>query len=327
MRRAITALTILLSLLSARQARSQEKIRIGYSSVNVHAILVWIAEKRGLYGKYGLSPIQVFIPGGSTNVQALVSGSVDFAQLTAPPGVAANLEGADIVYIASTDDKMAYQLVTRAGIKSAAELRGATLGISRFGSSADFGVRLLVKKLGLDPSRDVTILQVGTELARIAALRAGKIDGTVMNAPYGTEAAKQNFNIIADAGKMGIVYFNTGICASRRFLDGQDAKTLNFMRAYLESIKIFKTERDYTLKALAQFTRIGDVKTLEEGYDYYRERIPSVPYPSLEAMQAVLSQMGEENPKAKRADAKAYISDRFLKRLEEEGFVKKLRSQ
>src|SRR5712692_10133063 len=136
----ITAVVILLCLSFPRQARPQEKIRVGYSSVNVHAILVWIAEKRGLYGKYGLSPLQVFIPGGSTNVQALVSGSVDVAQLTAPPGVAANLEGADIVYIAGTDDKMAYQLVTRAGIKNAADLRGATLGISRFGSSADFGV-------------------------------------------------------------------------------------------------------------------------------------------------------------------------------------------
>jgi NitT/TauT family transport system substrate-binding protein len=327
MRRTAVLLFLLLSTFSPREAAAQEKIAVGYSSVNVHAILVWIAEKRGLYGKYGLSPVQVFIPGGSVNVQALVSGSVDLAQLTAPPGVAANLEGADIVYIAGTDDKMAYQLVTRAGIKSAADLRGATLGISRYGSSADFGVRLLVKKMGLDPARDVTILQVGTELARVAALKAGRIDGTIVNAPYGTEAMKQNFNLLADAGKMNIVYFNTGICGSRRFLDQQEKKTLNFMRAYLESIKIFKTERDYTLKALSQFTRISDLKTLEEGYDYYRERIPRVPYPSLEAMQAVLSQMAEENPKAKRVEAKSYISDRFLRRLDEDGFVKKLWSQ
>ena len=327
MRRAIAVLVILLSLFFTRQAESQEKIRVGYSSINIHAILVWIAEKRGLYGKYGLTPLQVFISGGSINVQALLSGSVDLAQLTGPPGVAANLEGADILYIAGTDDKMAYQLVTRAGIKNAADLRGAKLGISRFGSSADFGVRLLVKKLGLDPARDVAILQVGSELARAGALKAGKIDGTVMNAPYGTEAMKQNFNVIADAGKMGIVYFNTGICGSRKFLDQQEGKTLNFMRAYLESIKIFKTERDYTLKALSQFTKVSDVKSLEEGYDYYRDRIPSIPYPSLEAMQAVVSQMGEENAKARRADAKTYISDRFLKRLEEEGFVKKLWAQ
>jgi NitT/TauT family transport system substrate-binding protein len=303
---------------------SQEKIRIGYSSVSVHSIPVWIAEKRGIYAKYGSSSLLIFIPGGSTNVQALVSGSVDLAQLTAPPGVAANLEGSDIVYIAGIDDRMAYQLVTRPEIKSPAQLRGAKLGISRFGSSSDFGTRLLVKKLGLDPSRDITILQIGTEMARIAALKSGGIDGTVVNAPYGTQAERQKFNVLADAGKMGIVYFNTGICGSSKFLSRQEGKVLNFMRAYLEAIKIFKTERDYSVKALSQFTRVDDLKIVEEAYTYFRDRVPNVPYPSLEAMKAVVSQMGEENPKASKADARSYISDRFLKRLEEEGFIKRL---
>jgi len=103
-----------------------------------------------------------------------------------------------------------------------------------------------------------------------------------------------------------------------------EAKILNFMRAYVESIKIFKNEPEYTLKALAQFTRVSDQEALKESYDYNKARIPDLPYPSLTAMQAVIDPLIEADPKLAKTDAKNYISDRFLKKLEEEGFVKKL---
>ncbi len=95
-----------------------DTIRIAYSSVNPHALLVSLAEKRGLFAKYGLSSVVVYIPGGSTVVQTMVSGDIDLGQLTGAPGVAANLRGADILYIAMTDDRMGYQLATRREIKN-----------------------------------------------------------------------------------------------------------------------------------------------------------------------------------------------------------------
>jgi len=99
---------------------------------------------------------------------------------------------------------------------------------------------------------------------------------------------------------------------------------LNFLRAYLEAIKILKTEKEYSIKALARFTRVQNLKALQEGYDYFNNQLQPVPYPSLEAMQAVVAQIAETNPKARKADAKEYVSDRYLKHLEEEGFVKKI---
>lgn len=98
---------------SVGTASAADTIRIAYSSVNPHALLVSLAEKRGLYTKYGLASAVVYIPGGSTVVQTMVSGDIDLGQLTGPPGVTANLRGADLVYIAMTDDRMGYQLVTR----------------------------------------------------------------------------------------------------------------------------------------------------------------------------------------------------------------------
>jgi NitT/TauT family transport system substrate-binding protein len=300
-----------------------DTIRIAYSSVNPHALLVSMAEKRGLYNKYGLSSVVVYIPGGSTVVQTMVSGDVDLGQLTGPPGVTANLRGADIVYVAMTDDKMGYQLVASRDFKSVAQLKGKRLGISRFASSADFGTRVLLKRYGIDP-KDVTILQIGNEAERLAALKSGSIDASVFNAPFGAEAKKFNFNILADATALGIPYFNTGICGSAKLLQKNESRILSFLRAYLEAIRIFKTEPEYTLKALAQFSRVNDVELLKEAYEYNKNKIPDVPYPSVTAMQAVVDPLVAADPKLGKVDAKNFISDRYLKKLEEEGFMQKL---
>jgi len=308
---------------ASKSVSAADTIRIAYSSVNPHALLVSLAEKRGLFTKYGLSSMVVYIPGGSTVVQTMISGEIDLGQLTGAPGVAANLRGADILYIAMTDDTMGYQLATRRDIKSAAELKGKRLGISRFASSSDFGTRTLLKRLGVDP-KEVTILQIGNEAERLAALKSGSIDGSIFNAPFGSVAKKFNFNILADAGALGIAYFNTGMCGSAKVLQKNEGRILNFMRAYVEAIKIFKTEPDYTLKALAQFSRVSDQELLKEAYDYNRNKIPDLPYPSVKAMQAVIDPLVEAEPKLGKIEAKNYISDRFLKRLEEEGFVKTL---
>lgn len=307
----------------AEFARAADTIRIAYSSVTPHALLVSLAEKRGLYPKYGLSSVVVYIPGGSTVVQAMVSGDIDLGQLTGPPGVAANLRGADITYIAMTDDRMGCQLATRGDIKSAADLKGKRFGISRFSSSSDFGLRTLLRRLGTDP-KDVTILQIGNESERIAALRSGAIDGSVFNAPFGAVAKKFNVNILADAGALGIPYFNTGMCGSAKVMQKNEGRILNFLRAYVEAIKIFKNEPSYTMKLLAQFSRVEDQELLKEAYDYNRNRIPDIPYPSVSAMQAVVDPLVAAEPKLGKIDARNFVSDRYLKKIEDEGFVQKL---
>jgi ABC-type nitrate/sulfonate/bicarbonate transport system substrate-binding protein len=172
--------------------------------------------------------------------------------------------------------------------------------------------------------KDATILQIGDEPSRVAAIKSGNIDGTVANAPFGIEAERLKLNVLADSLKMDIPFFNTGLLGSRRFLDRQEAKVMNFLRAYIEAIKVLKTERDYSIKALAQFTRVQNLKAVQEGYDYFVKQLEPVPYPSIPAMQAVVDQIAETNSKARGIDAKNYVTDKYLKRLDEEGFVKKI---
>ena len=314
--------TLILSFWLSGWTEAQEKIRVGQGSISLQSGLMHIGKDRGLFAKYGLTTETIYIPGGSINVQVLVSGNLDLSQLSGAPGVAANLEGADIVYFAGLLDKLNYQLITRPEIKSVEQLKGKKFGVSRYGSSADFGMRAMLKRVGVDPIKDATILQIGDEPARIAAIKSGNIDGTVANAPFGIEAERLKLNVVADSVKMDIPFFNTGLLGSRRFLDKQEARVMNFLRGYLEAIKIMKTEREYSIKALGQFTRVQNLKAVQEGYDYFVKQLEPVPYPSVVAMQAVVDQIAETNPKARGIDAKNYVNDRYLKRLEEEGFVK-----
>jgi NitT/TauT family transport system substrate-binding protein len=299
MKKIIHLIAALFLLGVAVETGSQETIRVGQGAVSLQSGLMHIAKDRGLFAKYGLVSEIVYIPGGTTNIQVLVSGSLDMSQLSGAPGVAANLEGADIVYILGLLDKLNYQLVTRPEVRGVEQLKGKKFGVSRFGSSADFGLRALLKRLGVDPAKDVSILQTGDEPARVAAIKSGNIEGTVVNAPFGSEAEKLKLNVIADSVKMNIPFFNTGLLGSKRYLEKQDAKVMNFLRAYLEAIKILKTEREYSVKALARFTRVPNLKAIQEGYDYFNNQLQPVPYPSLEAMQAVVAQIAE--PTRRRA--------------------------
>ena len=225
------ALLVLLMLCRTR-SDAQERLRVGLGSISLQSGLVHIAKDRGLFAKYGLSVESIYIPGGSTNVQVLVSGNLDLSQLSGAPGVAANLEGADLVYFVGLLDKLNYQLIARSEIKTIEQLRGKKFAVSRYGSSADFGMRAMLKKVGIDPIKEATILQIGDEPARIAAVTSGNVDGTVVNAPFGTEAERLKLSVLADSVKMSIPFFNTGLLGSRRYLEKQDAKVMNFLRAY-----------------------------------------------------------------------------------------------
>jgi NitT/TauT family transport system substrate-binding protein len=320
----ILLLNMLLAYCLIGSAEAQEKLRVGLGAISLQSGLVHIAKDRGLFTKYDLAVESVYIPGGTTNVQVLVSGSLDLSQLSGAPGVAANLEGADLVYFLGLLDKLNYQLIARPEIKSVEQLKGKKFAVSRFGSSADFGMRAMLKRVGVDPVKEATILQIGDEPARIAAVTSGNVDGTVVNAPFGSEAERLKLNVIADSVKMNIPFFNTGLLGSKKFMDRQEAKVMNFLRAYLEAIKVLKTEKEYSIKALAHFTRVQNLKAISEGYDYFVNQLQPVPYPSVEAMQAVVAQIAESNAKARGIDAKSYVNDRYLKRLEDEGFVKKI---
>lgn len=288
------------------------------------AAMVWIAKDDRLFAKYGLSEELVFIPGGSTAMSALVAGNVNFAQLTGSPGAFAFLGGADVVYLAATMDTMSYQIVVKPEIRAAKDLRGKRIGISRFGSSPDVAVRLALRKLGLNPETDVSIIQTGGSPERLAALLGSKVDATVLNAPFDRVAQKHDLKILADTSKMGLSYFDTGVVTTRRFIRGNEDLVRQFMKAYVDAIKVFKTNKAHTIAIASRYARVSDTEALEEAHNYFVDKIPRYPYPTVSGMQTVLNELTRSNPKAGSIKPEELMDARFVKELQNSGFIDNL---
>ena len=163
--------------------RPLEKLTIAFSSVSANMAPLWITQERGFFRKYGLDVQLVFIESGSTTVQSLISKEVAFAQMAGAGVLQSRLRGSDVVLIAGFLNTMDYQLMVDKNITRPDHLKGKTMAVSRFGSSSDFATRYALDKFGLVPDKDVTILEIGSQPARFAALESGKIQAAMVAIP------------------------------------------------------------------------------------------------------------------------------------------------
>ena len=306
------------------QGNEMVSLHVGYSALNPSSSIVWIMKEEGLYTENNLQPFLIFMRGGTTHTQAVLAGDVQFGQLTGPPGLSAYLAGGPIVYIASSQDMMTYQLVAKPDIKNVSQLSGKTLAISQYGASADFGLRLMLRQADINPEKQVKILQIGDEPARLAALLQGHIDGTIVNAPFGMSAKKYNLNVLLDSAAMNIPYFNTGILTTRAMVRDRSDIVRRFMRGYVKAISYFKTRQERTKKLLQRFSKIDDPARLQETWSYFRDNILKVPNPSVSGLQTVINVMAQSNSKAKSVKPEDLIEPRFVRELESSGYIESL---
>ena len=306
------------------QGNEAMRVNVGYSALNPPSSIVWLMKEEGLYAENNLQPFLIFMRGGTTHTQAVLAGDVQFGQLTGPPGLAAYLAGGPIVYIASSQDMMTYQLIAKPEIKNASQLVGKTLAISQYGASADFGLRLMLKQADINPEKQVKILQIGDEPARLAALIQGHIDATIVNAPFGSSAKQYNLNVLLDSATMNIPYFNTGILTTRAMVRDRSDIVRRFMRGYVKAISYFKTRQERTKKLLQRFSKIDEPARLQETWSYFKDNILKVPNPSVSGLQTVINVMGQSNPKAKSVKPEDLIEPRFVRELEASGYIDSL---
>jgi ABC-type nitrate/sulfonate/bicarbonate transport system substrate-binding protein len=306
------------------QTKEPGRVTVGYSAVNPPSSLVWIMKEERLFEENGLEPMLIFMRGGTTHTQALLAGDVQFGQLTGPPALSAYLAGGPVVFIASAQDAMTYQLVVKPEIKNVAELSGRTLAISQFGASADFALRLMLGRAEPNLEKRLKILQIGDESARLAALVRGHVDGTIVNAPFSLSAKKYNLNILLDSAKLNIAYFNTGVLTSRAVVRDRPETARRFMRGYVKAISVFKRRPEAAKDILRRFTKIDDAGQLDETYSYFRENILRVPTPSIAGLKTVIDAAAQNNPKAKGVKPEDLVEPRFVRELEASGYIDNL---
>jgi NitT/TauT family transport system substrate-binding protein len=309
---------------AAEPAEKLTRITVGYSAISFDQLPAWSAKETGLFAKNGLDVQLVYFTGGTTAVMALVSGDISISQNAGPEVANAYLGGSDPVLIAGGTVTLDYWLMSRADIKTPDQLRGGSVAISRFGSVSDFIARFALQRTGLVPEKDVGIVQLGTTTDRLAALAAKRVDATVLNPPTMFIAQKNGLNLIADVSSLGLAFQHAGVATSRRFILQHPDVVRRYLRSHVEAVHRLKTDREMGMKvAMKYFGRARDQESMEKSYTRYitEDKLPRKQYPTLEGLKTVLSTLGEKDPKARAIKPEDLVDLRFIRELDQSGFI------
>ncbi|MGH7767048.1 MAG: ABC transporter substrate-binding protein [Candidatus Binatia bacterium] len=302
-----------------------DRIHIAHSALSASQAILYVTRDAGIFRKHDLDPQIVYIVGGPTNTAALISGSVEYNIFAGPSAVAANLAGADTALLMSFVNTLEHSIYTHASIKKPADLKGKRIGVARSGSSDHYGATVALKKWGLEPDKDVALIAIGGPPDRFLAMQAGRVDGTLLQPPLTLRAQKAGFNRLAALVDLGLDYVGTSFGTTRTVIDKKEDVTRRVVRAFVEGIHFYKTNKPASLKSISKLMKTDDAEALEEAYNAYAVKFMArVPYPTLKGIEVILDDLAKTNPKAKGADPKRFVEARFLKELEDSGFVAKL---
>jgi NitT/TauT family transport system substrate-binding protein len=313
---------IVLLLHNPLHAQSK-RIAVAYSAISATQSAFYLAKDNNIFEKHGLYVDPVYVAGGSRVAQAMIAG--EFAVALAGGNIVyANLAGGDIVTIGGVVNVPSFYLFVQPSIKGQEELKGKALGITRYGASTDFTLRYLLKKWGLEPDRDVKVIQMGGQPEILAGMQAGVIHGGILSSPGDFKAKKAGFVMIANFAKIGLDYPTTSLVSTRSTIKTDRETVKRFMMAYSEGVDRLFRDKELAMKVIGKWTRTQERETLESSYEYainFIERPPRLPY---KAIETILAQAAETDPKAKGRKAEEFIDPSIYNELEKSGYFKSL---
>ena len=306
---------VALLLFSPAQAAEKSKLTIGYSSTGPTAVGLWTAQEIGAFNKYAVEGNFVFISSSPVMVPALIGGDVQCAIAGASAVIAAALGGAPIVSVASLANRPYLRLWVQPEFTRVEELRGKTLGVSRFGSTTDNLTRILLRRVGLENA--VNIRQLGGTLEVGLAFRHRQIDGAVL-ATLRTDAP---YRILIELAESGIQYSMGQLVVAREFQRRSPDTLERIMRAYIEGVAALRdpSQKSRVTKAIAYFSRLREAKAIDEIYNDAAKYVDRVPRVEAEAVAATLEMMGK-----KGLAVEAFADNSIIDKLVREGFIEQV---
>lgn len=324
--RPVQALTVLISLFSgAALLTAADKINTSYiSPAPASSAIIWVAKDARLFEKYGLDATVIYISGSVRGIQAILAGDIPIGEGGGPGLAAARLAGGDVIAIAGNINVLPYYLVAQPSIKKAEDLKGKIGGNHIAGTTAEFALRVGLKKLGLNPAKDVNLRVIGGSIERMVALQKGIVNFTVVTEAGKAMAEKLGFPMIVDMAALEIPFPQNGVYTSTRFIREHPDIVRRYMKAYVDAIHFFKTRKEESIKIMQKYSRVNERNPVEESWSWHVRYTPDAPYPPVEGYQTILQDLASTNPKAAQADAKELVDPRFVKELEDSGFIKSL---
>jgi NitT/TauT family transport system substrate-binding protein len=323
--RRVLAMAILTAGLAATQnAAAQEKLRLAWAGFSPTNSPIWVIEDRKLLQKQGVTPEIIAISASPTVLQTLLAGEIDAASISVTTLTSSRLAGADTVMIVGVVPTFVDHIVSLASITKTEQLKGKTAGVNRLGSTSDLGLRLALRKLGIDPDKDVKIIPAGGNPERFAALSKGLTQFTIMPEPFLTQAERLGFRNLYNVSDLKIPFWWNGILTREAIIKAKRPLMQKLTRAMVEAIHIIKTEKEYAKALFKKNLGVSDPEGLERAYKDYSNVFPEVPYPTPEGVKTMLDDLAPKNPKAATADPKAFVDQSLVRELEASGFIKQL---
>jgi NitT/TauT family transport system substrate-binding protein len=318
----VIVLISILLLNGAAFGQKATRVMSGYAATSGPHAVLWIAREAGLFEKNGLRVEVAYIRSGSTMAQTLVSGEIQMSQMGGPAMVAAGVAGMDVTFVAVALNTT--PIVIMGTVAKIEELKGKAVGITRFGSNTDISARFAIRKAGLQPEKDVALVQLEDYPGIMGGIASGRIAAGALADPFTDAAKKMGYKEIADIAAMGLEFPFVGIAAKKSYIKDNADTVQRFVRAYTEAIALYKTNRELAMKVTSKYTGIKDQGTLSSTVDFYAPKLQRVPNATVGGLKFVLEQVGVRDPRAKNYAPETFMDMRFVKQLEDSGFIKGL---
>jgi NitT/TauT family transport system substrate-binding protein len=320
----VTIVAVAGLLLFGKPGVAQEKLRLAWAGFSPTNSPIWTIEEKKLLQKQGVEPEIIAINASPTVLQALLAGEIDAASISVTTLTSSRLAGADTVMIVGVVPTFVDHIISIGSITKVEQLKGKTGGVNRLGSTSDLGLRLALRKLGIDPEKDAKIIPVGGNPERFAALSKGLTQFTIMPEPFLTQAERLGFRNLYNVSELKIPFWWNGILTREHILKTKRPLMLKLARAMVEAIHIIKTDKEYAKMLFKKNLGVADPEGLERAYHDYSNIFPQAPYPTPDGVKTMLDDLAPRNPKAAAADPKAFVDQSLIKELDASGFIKQL---
>lgn len=309
---------------SAAYAAEAERLNVCYSSIAATSITTWVPYEAGIYRKHGLD-VRIIYVAGAQAITTLISGDTHIVQGSGAAAALSRLSGSDATVIGTTINVIPMSLVTLPDLKTSQDLKGKTFGVSRFGSLTDLGLKRAVAELGLDPEKDIKMIQTGGVPENLLFMQQGVIQGALISSPTLEKAKELGYREFMNLANLKYRYPGTALVTTDSFIRSRPQTLNRFLKATLEGIKYAKANPDFTVRVLGKYTRTTDTPLLASAFkSYVLGYIRDIPTVTQAEMEAVLEDIATRNPKAKGVDARRFYDPAPLEQLAREGFIKEL---
>jgi len=299
-----------------------EKQRVAYPSLGLALSPSWVTLEKGFWRKYGLDVELILLSGGGKMVPALVSGSVQILLASDPEVTTAIARGVDLTKLGVTTNTFGASLVTQPDIQSIRDLKGKVLGVGRGRDASYTRLVKLLRDNGLNPNDDVKFLAIGqAPSARLQALKAKIIQGTVLSPPLDRVATREGLKLLAqfDAPTPA-----GGISTTESFLKQNRALIINFLKGYMEGIHYLLTQKEKSLEVLARYLRNPDMSIVGYFYDDIAHRVEKDLRPKPESVRFLNELVALDEPNTRQLGETDHWDLSLIEEIRRSGFVEQL---